>query len=124
MLDIKFYSKADNTIEIIDVGDSCYECLIKSGFAKIGISKKTTVSEDTEKIEVSAIALDIETRKEFVDFFRDLIVQECNTMFGKLPTSPSIKEYEQALYTLKTLNSLYKTVGDERYYYLNRENDC
>jgi hypothetical protein len=123
MLDITFYSQSDdidNLVEVIDVGTPCYEYLIKSGFAKIGRSKKLIISEDGEKTNILAVPLNDKTRNKFRDFFRVLIAEECNNMFKKLGDSPSIKEYPEAFYMLKTLSSLYRAVGDERYHYLDR----
>jgi hypothetical protein len=122
MLDIKFYPKVDDikSPEIIDISESCYEYLIESGFAKIGKSEELITSEEGEKIEIFAITLDDETRNEFRNLFQSLVLKECDNVCSKLDNLLSTEGYLEILNKLKTLNSLYKTTGDNSYYYLDR----
>ena len=122
MLDIKFYPKVDdlNSSEIIEVSESCYEYLLESGFAKIGKSEKSTTSEEGEKIEIFAVTLDCKNRNEFRDLFQSLVLKECDNVCHKLDSFSSIEECLESFNKLKTLNSLYKTTEDNRYYYLDR----
>lgn len=122
MLNIKFYSKIDdtNSVEIIDISEPCYKYLLESGFAKIGKSEKSTTSEEGEKIEIFAVTLDFKTRNEFRDLFQSLVLKECDNVCHKLDNFSSTEECLEILNKLKTLNSLYKTTEDNRYYYLDR----
>jgi hypothetical protein len=123
MLDIKFYppiDNIDNSVEIIEIPDSLYEYLIKSGFAKIGKSKKLIVLEEGEKIKTSAVTLNNSTRNKFKDLFQKLVLEECDGMCSKLNNLSSAKEDLEAFNKLKALNSLYKLTKNKEYYYLDR----
>ena len=123
MLDIKFYPKVDDitSVEIIDISDSCYEYLLKSGFAKIGKSKKSTTVEEGEEIEILAITLDDKTRNEFLNLFQSLVLKECDDVCSKLDSLLPNETHIEIFNKLKTLNSLYKTTGDKKYDYLDRD---
>ncbi len=120
MLDISFYSDDKKIVDTVSLSEGFYLWLSKSDFSKIGKSEEKEMKADEEVVKVPVVFLEGENRRKFSTFFRDAIVQESNEMLDKLGSSPSMKEYSDYSYKLKTLHDILKLVENEKNKYLGR----
>lgn len=120
-LDITFYSKNGEAPATIEFSEQFYEKLIDSDFAEIGKPHKIQVEVDEEKTEIDAIDLDkgtITNRQRFIDFLKEVIVEESLTMIEKLGDSPSKEEYKSLTSTLKIFKEILQCLKNPQYSYI------
>lgn len=120
MLDISFYSQANEITETIEVSQDFYQWLAQSEFSKIGKSQARAMKGDGEEITVFVVDLEGETRRKLSNFFRDEIVRESDDLIRILGDLSSKDQYSEAFARLKFLQALRRCVENERFKYLNR----
>ncbi|MDY6783790.1 MAG: hypothetical protein SW833_14820 [Cyanobacteriota bacterium] len=117
MLDISFYTDAEEPAERIEVAEAFLEWLARSKFSQIGKDCSTRVIIDEEEIIIPLVELKKSTRSQFVDFFNETIVEETKKVLDRLDSlSPSV----ESVYRLRKLIELLDCFKNESYQYLQR----
>lgn len=120
MFSISFYAENGEPSDCVRITEAIYEWLAKSQYSKIGRSIDTQIHVDEEDVVLPLVELNKDIRHKLVDFFRDAIIRESDTVLTKLGDSPSKEEYQNETYRLRKLHELLKCVENENYHYLQR----
>lgn len=117
MLDISFYSTDKKPAEHIEVAETFLEWLARTKFSEIGKDCSTRVLIDNEEETLPLVRLGDTTRKQFIHFFNEVIVEETKLILTQLdrlsPTAESV-------YRLRKLIELLDCLKNETYQYLQR----
>jgi hypothetical protein len=123
MSDLIFYSTTTGAAKAVKIGDKTTRLLRDNRFYQVSYATKVSVTEGGEEIEVLAVELTDENRRQMNGILVKLVSQEIATLLPLIPSFTTTLDYKRAMAVTIGLSYVQESINDKTYQYVDLDTE-